>query len=154
MGGEPQHDEIERRLSVRELSRRIGDVERAQQEQGLRMHELAGEVTVIGLKVEHSHEMIRQRFTGLESSIAALTARIDVAIQQQETSRESANSTPAGRELLADIRDLHEWQTDHEPTIDSMRSFLTVGRVVVGGSIVASASSIIAILVALGVIHP
>lgn len=142
------------RVTNQDLDRRVGHVEQVLDQHGVRMHELAGDVNVIGLKVEHSQEMIRVRFAGLESKVDSQSAKLDAILEQGRASREDPAATPAGRVLLTEIEELKTWKQGAQVTIDAARGVMSAWRIVAGGSLLTTLFAVVALLVALGLFNP
>lgn len=139
-----------RRVTNNDIGRRLEHVEGIQEQQGVRIHELAGHINVIGLKVEHSQEMIRVRFGGLEAKVDTSVAKLDALLDASHAQHADPSATPAGRQVLEDIETLREWQREHKPILDGARSVMGAWRIIAGGSILTTASAIVAVLAALG----
>lgn len=155
MANGTDHDsERPSRVTNADLDRRISHVEGVQELHGVRLHELGNEVNVIGLKVEHSQEMIRVRFTGLESKVDSAAAKLDAILEQGRASREDPSASPAGRALLAQIETLERWRAEADPTIDGARSVMTAWRIVAGGSILTTLAAVVAVAASLGFFTP
>lgn len=141
------------RVTNQELDRRLGRVESILEQHGIRLHELGNEVGVVKLQVEHSQEMIRVRFTGLETKVDAYGAKLDALLERLSITQADPSATPAGRLLAADLRELDEWREKTvDPQLQSLRSIVGAVRVVMGGSVVTAMAAIAATLAALGVI--
>lgn len=140
------------RVTNQDLDRRVGHVEAVQEAHGIRIHELANSINVIGLKVEHSQEMIRVRFSGLEALVETVVAKLDTLAEKTTSSQVDPSSTPAGRQLLEDLEELRTWQRHHQPTIDSARSVMNAWKIIAGGSLLTTVAAVVALLVALGVV--
>jgi hypothetical protein len=155
MANGTDHDgERSTRVTNADLDRRISHVEGVQELHGVRLHELGNEVNVIGLKVEHSQEMIRVRFTGLESKVDSAAAKLDAILEQGRASREDPTASPAGRAILEKIEVIEQWRKQADPTIDGARSVMTAWRIVAGGSILTTVAALVAVAAALGAFTP
>jgi type I site-specific restriction endonuclease len=154
MTDEQPSGERSSRVTNSDLDRRIDHLESIQDLHGTRLHELGNELAVVGLKVEHSQEMIRVRFTGLESKVDAMTAKVDALLEQNLNVRADATATPAGRQLLAKIEAIEVWQAQNGPILDSARYVMTAWKVVAGGSVLTTVAAVVAVLAALGTFSP
>jgi hypothetical protein len=138
------------RVTNQDLDRRIGHVEGVVEQHAVRLHELGNAVNVIGLKVEHSQEMIRVRFEGLESKVDTVVAKLDAILEQNATVRSDPAASSAGRQILAELTELKQWRDQIEPTIDGARSVMTAWRILAGGSLLTTIVALAALANALG----
>jgi hypothetical protein len=152
-GNGEREGETTRRVTNDDIGRRIGHLETVQEEHGTRLHELGNLLGVVQLKVEHAQEMIRVRFTGLESAIATNTAKLDALLEQRVNDGADPSATPAGRALLARVEASEKWQRDHEPTLQTARSIVVGWRVLAGGSVLTALVGIVSLLISFGVLR-
>lgn len=150
---EDEAEPVHGRVTNGDLARRLDRVEGIQEQHGVRLHELGNEVGVVKLQVEHAQEMIRIRFTSLEAGMATVTTKLDALLDRSTAQNADPSATSAGRQILEDIEELRVWQRAQQPTIDSARTVMGVWRLVIGGSVFTALASVVAFLIAIGVIR-